>query len=91
VQFGRAPHHAILEVGDNDRAIVGAFFGVALNEIIVDEAKKAIMAARLIKPQKMITQQGQFFVLAERSYGTSSTRRTDKASVVHVKLLTTPA
>jgi hypothetical protein len=48
---------------------------------------KAIMAACWIKPQKMIAQQGQFFVLAERPYGTSGTRRTDKTSVVHVKLL----
>jgi hypothetical protein len=38
---------------------------------------KAIMAARSIKPQKMIAQQGQFFVLAERPYGTSGTPRTD--------------
>ena len=71
VQFGRSPHYPVLEVGDNDRAIVGAFFGIALNEAVVDEAMKAIIAARSIKPQKMIAQQGQFFVLAERPYGTS--------------------
>ena len=77
MQFSHSPYHAVLEVGDNDRAVVGAFFGVALNEAVIDEAMKAIMAARSIKPQKMIAQQGQFFVLAERPYGTSGARRED--------------
>src|SRR4029077_17067801 len=54
MQFGRCPHPAVLEVGYSDPAVLGAFFCVALNEAVVDEAMKANMAARSIKPQRMI-------------------------------------
>ena len=65
MQFGRAAHHAVLEKGDDDGAIIGAFLGVALDETVVHEAMKAIMAAGAIQPQQMIAQQRQFFLLAE--------------------------
>jgi truncated hemoglobin YjbI len=43
-------HHAILEIGDDQRSVVGAFFGVTLDEAVVHEAVEAIMAAATVEP-----------------------------------------
>ena len=48
-----------------DRAIVGAFGGIALDEAVIHEAVKAVMAASAIEPQQMIAQQRQLFLLAQ--------------------------
>ena len=50
MQFGRAAHHAILEVRDDDGAVIGAFFGIALDKSVVHVAMEAIAAAGTVKP-----------------------------------------
>src|SRR5215208_6870623 len=69
MQFGGATHHAILEIGDDDSAVIGAFFGVTFDEAVVHEAMKAVMAAGTIEPQQVIAQQRQLFLLAENPNG----------------------
>ena len=69
MQFGCTAHHAIFEIGDDDRAVVGAFLGVTFDEAVVHEAMKAIMAAGAIEPQQVIAQQRQLFLLAENPNG----------------------
>jgi hypothetical protein len=66
MQFRRAPDHTILDVGDDDGAVVGAFGGIALDEAVIHEAVESVMAACRIKPKQMVTQQRQFFLLAQR-------------------------
>ena len=85
MQFGRAPHHTILEIGDNDGAVVGALFGIALDKTVIHLAIEAIAAARTVKPQQMIAQQRQFFVLAKRPDVAPGTRPAHEISVVHVQ------
>ena len=51
MQLGCAAHHAILDVGDDDGAVIGALFGVTLDEAVVHEAVEAIMAAGSIQSQ----------------------------------------
>jgi len=50
MQFRRAAYHAVLDVSDDDGAVVGAFGGVAFDEVVIHEAVKAIMPARGIEP-----------------------------------------
>ena len=86
MQFRRAAHHAVLDIGDDDGAIVGAFRGVTLDKAVIHEAVEAIVAAGPIEPQQMIAQQRQFFLLAQRpdvalgeaSNGSMSSWRTSK-------------
>ena len=67
MQFGRAANHAVLEKGDDGRAVIGAFLGVALDEAIVHEAMETVAAAVAVEPQQVIAQQRQFFLLAQRA------------------------
>ena len=62
---GCAAHHAVFHIGDDDRAIARAFFGIALDEAVVQEAIEAIAPAFGIEPQQMIAQERQFLMLAE--------------------------
>ena len=48
MQFGRAAHRAVLEVADDDGAIMRAFFGIALDEAVVHEAMEAVVTAGAI-------------------------------------------
>ena len=67
MQLGRPAHHAFVQVCNNDGAVIGALFGVALDKTVVHEAVKAIMAAAAIQPQKVIAQKRQFLLLAQRT------------------------
>ena len=49
MQLGRTAHRAVLEIGDDDGAVIGAFLGVFLDEAVVHEAMEAIMAAGSIQ------------------------------------------
>src|SRR5436190_18584359 len=69
MQFGSTTHHAILEIANDDRAVIGAFFGVTFDEAVVHEAMKAVMTAGAVEPQKVIPQQRQFLLLAENPNG----------------------
>src|SRR6476620_10173128 len=68
MQFGGAPNNAIFKEGDDRRAVIGAYFGVALNEAVVHEAMETIAAAVAVEPQQVIAQQRQFFLLAQRAH-----------------------
>ena len=65
MQFGRTAHQAVLEIGDDDGAVIGAFLGVTDNEAVVHEAVEAIMAAGAIQPQQVIAQERKFLLLAQ--------------------------
>ena len=65
MQFGRAADDAVLHVGDDDGAVVGAFRGIALDEAVIEIAVEAIVAAFRVEPQQVIAQQRQFFLLAQ--------------------------
>src|SRR5215204_5944394 len=74
MQFRRAPNHAVFEEGDDGRAVIGAFLGVALDEAIVHEAMETVAAAIAVEPQQVIAQQRQFFLLAQRAHATIGER-----------------
>ncbi len=69
MQLRRAPYHAVFEIGNDDRAVVGAFRGIAFDEAVIHEALEAVMTAYVIEPQQMIAQQRQFFLLAQGPNG----------------------
>src|SRR5438477_5796469 len=83
MQFGCAPHHVILDVGDDGGAVVGAFFGVTLDKAVVHETVETVMAAGSIQSQQVIAQQRQFLLLAERSDVAPGARRTGDGFVSH--------
>src|SRR6267142_16537 len=56
MELRRAAYHAVLDVRDDDGAVVSAFGGIAFDEIIIHEAVKAIMPALPIEPQKVIAE-----------------------------------
>src|ERR1700676_2266414 len=85
MQFCSASDHAIFEISNDDGTVAGALCGIAFDEAIVHEAVEAVAAARLIKPQQMIAQQGQFFLLAERANRALGGGRTATVWVAHVK------
>ena len=83
MQFRGAAHHPILDIGDDDGAIMRAFFGITFDKAVVDEAVEAIMAASMVEPQQVIAQQRQFFPLAQRPH---RARDTEAGMIsVHVK------
>ena len=45
MQFGGAAHHTVLDIGDDDGAVIGAFGRVTLHEAIIHEAMEAIVPA----------------------------------------------
>jgi hypothetical protein len=47
----------------SDRAVIGAFLGVALDETVIHEAMETVAAADAVEPQQVIAQQRQFFLL----------------------------
>src|SRR5690349_12761967 len=87
MQFGRAPDHAILKEGNDDRAVIGALLGVTLDEAVVQEAVETVAAAVAVEPQQVIAQQRQFFLLAQRAYARIGERRRDNGEVHSPKLL----
>ena len=54
MQFRRAAHHTVLDIGDDHRAIASAFRGIAFDEAVIHEAVEAIMAAGRIEPQQVV-------------------------------------
>ena len=66
MQLRRSAHHTVLDVGDDDSAVAGAFRSITFDEAIVHHAMEAIATALSIEPQQMIAQQRQLFVLAQR-------------------------
>ena len=81
MQFRRTPNHAVFEEGDDGRAVIGAFLGVALDEAVVHEAMETVAAAVAVEPQQMIAQQRQFFLLAQRAYAAVGERGRDNGEV----------
>jgi len=67
MQLRRAANHAVFKEGDNGRAVIGAFFGVTLDEAVIHEAMETVAAAVTVEPQQVIAQQRQFFLLAQRA------------------------
>ena len=87
MQFGCAPNHAVFKEGDDGRAVIGAFLGVALDEAVVHEAMEAVATAVAVEPQQVIAQQRQFFLLAQRAHATIGERGRDMGEVHIPKLL----
>src|ERR1700690_2574545 len=85
MQFRSTSHRPAFEIGNDDSAVACTFCGIAFDEAIVHEAVEAVMATFPIKPQKMIAQQRQFFLLTQRSNGALGSRRTDDVLVAHIK------
>src|SRR5712672_4866098 len=56
MELRRAAYHAVLDVRNDDGAVVSAFRGITFDEIIIHEAVKAIVSALPIEPQKVIPQ-----------------------------------
>src|ERR1700761_5197314 len=83
MQFGRAAHQAILEIGDDNSAVAGASLGVAPDKTIAQKAVEAIMTAGGIQPQQMVAQQPQL-VSAQGSYAAFGKRRPGHVVVAHV-------
>src|SRR3954447_26613514 len=67
MQFRRTPNHAIFKEGDDGRAVIGAFLGVALDEAVVHQAMETVAAAVAVEPQQGIAQQRPFVLLAQRA------------------------
>src|SRR6478752_9698272 len=84
MQFRCTAYHAVFEISDDDRAIVGAFRGIAFDEAVIHKAVEAIMTARVIEPQKMIAQQRQFLLLAQDPNVAPGKRRTGDILIGHV-------
>jgi len=87
VQLRRASDDAVLEIGDDDGTVAGAFGGVALQEAIIHEAVETVVAALGIKPQQVIAQQGQLFVLPKRSNGAPGGVQKGNVLIAHAILL----
>ena len=68
MQFRSAAHHSVLDIGDDDGAIMSTFFGIAFDKAVVDETVEAVMTAGMVEPQQMVAQQRQFFALAQRPH-----------------------
>ena len=86
VQFGRAADDAVLHVGHDDGAIVGAAFGIALDETVIEISVKAVVAAFRVEPQQMIAQQRQFFLLAQGTHIAKARPRTKGICISHFKI-----
>ena len=84
MQLRRAAYHAVFEIGDDDRAIVGAFRGIAFNEAVIHEALEAVMTAHAIEPQQMIAQQRQFLLLTQDPNIALGTCRMGEILIGHV-------
>jgi hypothetical protein len=56
MELRRAAYHAVLDIRNDDGAVVSAFRGIAFDEIVIHEAVKAIMPALPIEPQKVIAE-----------------------------------
>ena len=80
MQFRRPPNHAVFKEGDDSRAVIGAFLGVALDEAVVHEAMEAVATAVAVEPQQVIAQQRQFF-LTQRAHATISERGRNHSEV----------
>ena len=91
MQFGRTANHAVLKERDDHCAVIGALFGVALDEAVVHEAMEAIMPAVAVEPQQMIAQQRQFFLLAQRPDTAVSKRGRDNGKVHGLSPLREPS
>ena len=87
MQFRRTPNHAVFKEGDDGRAVIGAFLGVALDEAVVHEAMETVAAAVAVEPQQVIAQQRQFFLLAQRAHAGVGERGRNMGEVHILKLL----
>src|SRR4249920_2375325 len=81
MQLGCAPDHAVFKKGDDGRAVIGAFLGVALDETVVHEAMETVAAAVAVEPQQVIAQQRQFFLLAQRAHAGVGERGRDMGEI----------
>ena len=85
MQFGCTAHHAALDIGDDDRAIVSAFCGIVFDETVIHEAMETVVTAFRIESQEMVAQQRQFLLLTQRPNGALCERRTRNVLVVHLQ------
>ena len=63
MQFRSATDHAIFDVGNDHRAVIGASGGIAFDETVVEKPVEAVVPALGIEAQQVIAQQRQFFLL----------------------------
>ena len=63
MEFSSASNHAIFDVGNDHRAVIGASGGVASNETVVEKPVEAAVPALGIEAQQVVAQQRQFFLL----------------------------
>src|SRR4029077_11373758 len=85
MQLGCAADDAVLHVGNDDRAVTCALFGIAFDEAVIQEAVEAVVPASRIEPQQVIAQQRQFFLLAECPHIAEARPRTKGIFVWQVK------
>src|SRR5229473_863196 len=83
MQLRRAAYHAVLDIGDDDSTVDSAFRGIALDEVVIHEAMKAIVSALRIEPQQVVAQLRQFLLLTQRPNVAPGTRRTGNVFVSH--------
>src|SRR5947208_8376891 len=81
MQLGCAPNPAVFKEGDDGRAVIGAFLSVALDEAVIHEAMEAVAAAGAVKPQQVIAQLRQFFLLAQRAHAGVGERGRNQSEV----------
>jgi hypothetical protein len=85
MQLGRTADHAVDDIGDNHGAVLGAAGGVTLNEAVVEKAVETVVPACGIKPQEVIAQKRQFFLLAQGPHIARNGRRAGRVFKYHVK------
>jgi hypothetical protein len=51
MKLRRPSNHAVFEEGDDKGAVACAFFGITLDEAVVHETVKTVMATLTIEPQ----------------------------------------
>ena len=65
MQLGRTADHAVDDVGDDHGAVLGTAGGVTLDKAVVEKAVETVVPAFGIKPEQVIAQKRQFFLLAQ--------------------------
>ncbi len=84
VQFGRAPHHTVLDVGDHDRAVLETARGVGFQKFLADAAVETVAAAGRLQAQQMVAQQVLFTGL-QRPDEACPRRRSECRNIAHNK------
>jgi hypothetical protein len=51
MKFCRPTDHAVFDIGDDDGSVACALFSVTLDEAVVQETVKAVMATLMVEPR----------------------------------------